>query len=103
MTTPSAADRTDDADRRARFRALFENQFDYVWTSLLRLGVHARDVEDVAQDVFEHVHRRLDEYDRSRPIRPWLFAFSFRCASDWRRLARHRVEVLGVLGSTSAL
>src|SRR6185312_6263556 len=29
------------------------------------------------------------------PVRPWLFAFVFRCASDWRRLARHRVELLG--------
>ena len=26
-------------------------------------------------------------------MRPWLFAFAFRFASDYRRLARHRVEV----------
>jgi RNA polymerase sigma-70 factor (ECF subfamily) len=82
----------EDADRHARFRAVFQREFDYVWTSLRRLGVHDRDVEDVAQEVFVHVYRRLDEYDPGRPMRPWLFAFAFRCASDWRRLARHRVE-----------
>jgi RNA polymerase sigma-70 factor (ECF subfamily) len=80
---------------RTSFRTVFEREFDYVWTSLLRLGVHARDVEDVAQEVFVQVSRRIDEYDPTRPIRPWLFAFAARCASDWRRLARHRVEVLG--------
>jgi len=82
----------DDAQRRARFRAVFQREFDYVWASLRRLGVHDRDAEDVAQDVFVHVYRRLDDYDPTRPLRPWLFAFAFRCASDWRRLARHRVE-----------
>jgi RNA polymerase sigma-70 factor (ECF subfamily) len=86
---------TDGTDRQTRFRVLFEREFNYVWRALRRLGVHARDLEDVAQDVFVHVHRRLDDYDPARPMRPWLFAFAFRCASDWRRRARHRVEVAG--------
>jgi RNA polymerase sigma-70 factor (ECF subfamily) len=84
-----------DTERRERFRAVFDQQFEYVWVSLRRLGVSARDLDDVAQDVFVHVFRRIDDYDPTRPIRPWLFAFAFRSASDWRRLARHRVEVLG--------
>ena len=79
--------------KEARFRAVFDEEFDYVWASLRRLGVHERDLEDVAQDVFVQVHRRFETYDPARPIRPWLFAFAVRCASDWRRLARHR-EVL---------
>jgi RNA polymerase sigma-70 factor (ECF subfamily) len=97
MAPATAADcAPSDADTRARFRAVFEREFDYVWGSLRRLGVHARDLEDVAQEVFVQVHRRIDVYDPARPIRPWLFAFALRCASDWKRLARHRVEVLGV-------
>jgi len=88
---PGAAER-DDKGRDVRFRAIFECEFDYVWSSLRRLGVHTRDIEDVAQELFVHVYRRFDEYDPSRPIRPWLFAFAYRCASDWRRLARHRIE-----------
>jgi RNA polymerase sigma-70 factor (ECF subfamily) len=89
------ADPSTDLGRRARFRAVFDRQFDYVWISLRRLGVHPGDLEDVAQDVFVHVCRRFDEYDAARPIRPWLFAFAFRCAADWRRLARHRYETMG--------
>ncbi|HET6146064.1 MAG TPA: RNA polymerase sigma factor [Polyangia bacterium] len=94
---------TDDRARQAAFRAVFQKEFDYVWTSLRRLGVDTRDLEDVAQDVFIHVHHRWPEYDAKRPIRPWLFAFAARCASDWRRLARHRVEVMGVSGEPAGV
>jgi RNA polymerase sigma-70 factor (ECF subfamily) len=82
-------------DHRQRFRRIFEEQFNYVWASLRRLGVHPRDLEDVAQELFVQVYRKLGEFDAERPVRPWLFAFAARCASDWRRLARHRVERLG--------
>jgi RNA polymerase sigma-70 factor (ECF subfamily) len=84
----------DDGDRAARFRAVFEAELDYVWTSLRRLGVRDRDLEDVAHDVFIEVYRRIDVYDPSRPVRPWLFAFAFRVASDWRRRAHVRNETL---------
>jgi RNA polymerase sigma-70 factor, ECF subfamily len=77
------------------FRALFDAHAGYVWNSLRRLGVAEDDIEDLLHDVFLHVHRSLQEYDRSRPIRPWLFGFAFRLASQHRRLARHRREVRG--------
>jgi RNA polymerase sigma-70 factor (ECF subfamily) len=96
MASPAAAaGRAQAGERHALFRDVFEREFDYVWLSLRRLGVGERDLEDVAQDVFVQVHRRLDDYDPRRPIRPWLFAFAFRCASDWRRLGRNRLEMLG--------
>ncbi len=75
------------------FRSVFDREFDYVWTSLRRLGVPPRDLEDLTHDVFVEVFRNLHRYDPTRPLRPWLFAFAFRFASDYRRLARHRVEV----------
>jgi RNA polymerase sigma-70 factor (ECF subfamily) len=79
----------------ARFEAIFEAELSYVWTSLRRLGVHSRDLEDVAHEVFLKAYENLARYDASRPIRPWLFAFAFRFASDYRRLARHRTELYG--------
>lgn len=77
------------------FRRLFDENYDYVWSSLRRLGVHARDLEDVTHDVFFEVHAKLDRYEPARPIRPWLFAFALRVASDYRKLARHRTELRG--------
>jgi RNA polymerase sigma-70 factor, ECF subfamily len=75
--------------------AIFDQHFDYVWNSLRRLGVRESDLEDLSHEVFLKVHGRLDHYDATRPIRPWLFGFAYRVASDHRRLARHRLEVLG--------
>src|SRR5690349_199974 len=81
---------------RPDFASVFKHEFSYVWNTLARLGIHARDLEDVALEVFWHVHRQLPEYDPARPLRPWLFVFAFRQASDYRCLARHRVELTGL-------
>jgi RNA polymerase sigma-70 factor (ECF subfamily) len=78
----------------AGFREIFDAHADYVAASLGRLGVRPEDRDDLTSEVFVRVHRSLDAYDRARPLRPWLFAFVARVASEHRRLARHRREVV---------
>ena len=78
----------------AIFDELFEEQFNYVWNVMRRLGVREAEREDLVQEVFVRVHGAMPTYDATRPPRPWLFAFAFRVASDHKRLMRHRVEVL---------
>jgi RNA polymerase sigma-70 factor, ECF subfamily len=78
------------------FRQVFEENFGYVWSVLRRLGVRHEDAEDRAHEVFLNVHRRLPDYDASRPIRPWLFGFAYRVASHDRRSIQRRREILGV-------
>jgi len=79
---------------RPEFNQVFKQHFTYVFYSLRRLGVQDRELEDVTHDVFIVVHRKLIDYDPTRPIKPWLFGIAFRVASDHRRRARHRREVL---------
>lgn len=71
------------------FTAVFHAEFDFVVASLRRLGVQDRDVQDVAQDVFVSVHKHFASFDAARRLRPWLFGFTRRAASNYRRLARH--------------
>lgn len=80
------------ADRDAEFRALFRAQCGYVLDSLRRLGVAPADLDDMAQEVFLVAFRHHAQYDRARPIRPWLFAFAANIAANYRRLARHHRE-----------
>jgi RNA polymerase sigma-70 factor (ECF subfamily) len=75
------------------FQRLFDEELTYVWNTLRRLGVREADREDLVQEVFVRVHAALSTYDASRSPRPWLFAFAFRVASDFRRLKRHTAEV----------
>lgn len=72
------------------FHRLFEREFSYVYNTLRRLGVRSMDLDDVTHDTFLKVQRSLSAYDRSRPLRPWLFGVAARAAADYRRLARHR-------------
>lgn len=87
---PGLDSRTD--DRLERFRVLFDAHYDYVWTSLRRFGVPERDREDLANELFVRVYERMDTLDPGRSPKPWLCAFAVRMASEYRRLARHRVE-----------
>lgn len=73
---------------------VYAAQIDYVLASLRKLGVPERDLEDVAHDVFVAVHRHFTEWDPTRPIKPWLFAFATRVASDYRKRSGRTREVL---------
>jgi RNA polymerase sigma-70 factor (ECF subfamily) len=73
---------------------LYEEEVDYVWNRLRRLGVEDRDLEDKVHDVFVIVQRRLPSFDRARPLRPWLAGISVRVALDYHRDADRRRTVL---------
>ena len=76
-------------------RDLFTMHAPYVWNTLRRLGVPAPDLEDLAHDVFIQVQRHLDDFETGRPVRPWLFGFAYRVASQHRRRAYRRRETYG--------
>ena len=78
------------------FRDVFDSESSYVWNTLQRLGVQTRDLEDVTHDVMLAVHRRLADFDASRPLRPWIFGIALRVAMRYRDLARHRRELMGL-------
>jgi RNA polymerase sigma-70 factor, ECF subfamily len=75
------------------FQTLFTLELAYVMRTLRRLGVYEADLEDVTHEVFIAVHRSLAEYDTSRPVKPWLFGFAFRFASNYRRKLRPADEL----------
>ena len=75
------------------FRSVFDAEFGYVCRALRRLGVRDADLKDVAQELFVTVHQRFGERDPSRSVRPWLFSFALRFASNYRKLARHRTDL----------
>lgn len=72
---------------------VFRHEFRYVWGSLRRLGVHEADLEDLTHEVFVRVHAQLPLFDPTRPLRPWLFGIALGVSANYRRLARHRIEV----------
>ena len=72
-----------------RFARLFQEQFDFVWRSLRRLGVAPDAIDDAAQEVFVVASRRLAAIELGKE-RAFLFGTALRIASDARRSARRR-------------
>jgi RNA polymerase sigma-70 factor, ECF subfamily len=66
----------------------------YVWRVLRRLGVPEANAADATQDVFVVVHRRLGEFEGRARMTTWLFQICLRVASDRRKSARRRPEIL---------
>jgi RNA polymerase sigma-70 factor (ECF subfamily) len=74
----------------ASFEEVFAEHAPFVWRALRRLGVREADVEDVCQEVFLVVHRRLASFDERRSsLRTWVYGICLRVASEHRRRPHH--------------
>jgi RNA polymerase sigma-70 factor, ECF subfamily len=82
---------------------VYEAQFDFVWRSARRLGVTSLHVDDVVQEVFLVVHRRLHEFEGRSSLRTWLFGIARRVVRDHARSARRKpTEPYGAIEPATA-
>jgi RNA polymerase sigma-70 factor (ECF subfamily) len=72
------------ADMRLEFSDTYARHFADVVRWVRALGVPTVEVEDVAQEVFLVVQRKLPGFD-GRNLRAWLYRIAARTASDYRR------------------
>ena len=74
--------------------AIYDAHFDFVWRNVRRMGIPESLAEDVVQDVFLVVHRRLKEFDHRSAVTTWLFGILLRVVHDHRRAQkRHNARV----------
>ncbi len=57
-----------------------------------RMTGSVMDGEDVVQDALFEAYRKLEQYDDSRPLGPWLFRIAHNRCIDWLRRRGVRVE-----------
>jgi RNA polymerase sigma-70 factor (ECF subfamily) len=84
------------------FADVYAEHVAFVWRTLHRLGVSERDLDDVCQEAFVIVHRKLATYDGSAAVRTWLFGIARRVAADHRRRAHVRRETLQAPGALAS-
>jgi RNA polymerase sigma-70 factor (ECF subfamily) len=78
----------------AEFRAVYEAHFRFVWGTLRRLGVREADALDLTQKVFLTLHARAGDFEGRSKLRTFIFGICQRVASDYRRSAMVRYEVV---------
>lgn len=71
------------------FATLYDAWFDHVARWLLALGAPVADAEDLAQDVFLVVRRRLSDFD-GRNVAGWLYRIA--CRQVWQHRRRRWIQ-----------
>lgn len=75
-------------------RQVFDEHGRYVFRVLRYLGVREADLPDVCQEVFVTVHRKIAGFEGRSSLRTWLYRICQHAASDYRRRASVRYEVM---------
>jgi RNA polymerase sigma-70 factor (ECF subfamily) len=70
------------------FDTIYDREFEFVWRSLGRLGVPEHELPDAIHEVFLVLHRRWNEIDQNRSLRPWLYGVARRVAPALRNRTR---------------
>nr|WP_276603206.1 sigma-70 family RNA polymerase sigma factor [Nannocystis pusilla] len=86
------------SDREARFRAIYDREFQFVWSAAKHFGVPAAARDDVVQDVFLTAYRRFDQVHYQVSARAWLYGVTRRVASHWHRGVARRTRRIAALG-----
>lgn len=81
-----------DESERLDIAEIYEQNAEFLYRSLYRMGIPEADLPDVMQEVLLVVHRRLDRYDRDCRLTTWLFGICLRVAATARRTRRRRRE-----------
>jgi RNA polymerase sigma-70 factor, ECF subfamily len=77
---------------RPSLEAVYREHFEFVYRVAKRLGGWRLDAEDVTQQVFLVVERRLASFDATAQLTTWLYGITFNVVRAMRR--RLRLELL---------
>jgi RNA polymerase sigma-70 factor, ECF subfamily len=76
-------------DATGSFPEVYDRYFDFVWRVARRLGVGHEALDDIVQETFLVVHRRLAEA-RSGELRPWIYGITVHTVRNHRRSLRRK-------------
>jgi RNA polymerase sigma-70 factor (ECF subfamily) len=72
------------------FSEVYEGYFEFVWRAAANRGIPAGSLDDVAQEVFIVIARKLPEFEGRSSIRTWVAAIVRRVIADFVRKRGNR-------------
>jgi RNA polymerase sigma-70 factor (ECF subfamily) len=82
-----------EADPALRFEAVYRRHFRRVYRWIARIAP-GMDAEDLSQEVFLVVHRRLPEFEGNARITTWLFQITYHVVGSHLRRRRNDLRLL---------
>lgn len=79
-------------DQPGAFARLYRNYVGFTWRVVGQLGVPSHAIDDVVQEVWLVVHRRLPSFEGRSALKSWLFGVSLNVARNQRRSDRRRQQ-----------
>ena len=78
------------AEEVPSFRAIYDRYFEFVWRGAAHRGVPASALDDVTQEVFIVVARKLGEFEGRSSLRLWIAGIVRRVVADYVRKRGNR-------------
>jgi RNA polymerase sigma-70 factor (ECF subfamily) len=75
-------------DRVPDFKQIYDEHLPFMWRAAHYLGVLPSAIEDVLQDVFLVVHRRLRSFERRSTVKTWMYGILLHVVRNHRRTLR---------------
>jgi len=75
---------------RPSFQEVYEQTFPFVWRTVRRLGVDESAQDDVTQEVFVAVYRRLADFEGRCSVKTWVFNILMGLVRNYRRSQRRK-------------
>ena len=72
------------------FEQVYAETFPAVWRTTRRLGVVEDAIDDVVQEVFVTVYRRLHQFEGRCSVKTWVFGILVRVVNNYRRTRRRK-------------
>jgi RNA polymerase sigma-70 factor, ECF subfamily len=86
------------------FAHLYRSYVGFTWRVVGQLGVPSHAIDDVVQEVWLVVHRRLPSFEGRSAVKSWLFGVSLNVARNQRRSDRRRQKLMpDVWGEATSL
>lgn len=74
-----------EVSERLDFDSVYEGTVQYVWRVVCRMGVPWSDAEDVVQEVFVTVYRRLGEFEGRAQLKTWIYSIALHLTQHYFR------------------
>lgn len=70
------------------FESIYAQYFAFVWSSARCFGVKVSAMDDVVQEIFMVIHRKLGTLRQPESLRSWIYSIVRRTATDYHRTER---------------